>query len=138
MLNRRQPHDPGPLQQEIWRTNGLYQVMEALEHSTIWQRRQSRLDAGMAAGQFAAPTGLDREPHGQSQPPWIKRGIGAALAMHGAGLGYGIEDPAGGRLSLNEAGQIEVAFSYEEFGQGLIGDDGNYADRSVPLRSERY
>ncbi len=120
MLNRRQPHDPGPLQQEIWRTNGLYQVMEALEHSTIWQRRQSRLDAGMAAGQFAAPTGLDREPHGQSQPPWIKRGIGAALAMHGAGLGYGIEDPAGGRLSLNEAGQIEVAFSYEEFGQGLI------------------
>ncbi|MFD1888478.1 xanthine dehydrogenase subunit D [Paenibacillus wenxiniae] len=120
MLNRRQPHDPGPLQQEIWRTNGLYQVMEALEHSTIWQRRQSRLDAGMAAGTFIVDTDIDREGHGQSQPPWIKRGIGAALAMHGAGLGYGIEDPAGGRLSLNEAGQIEVAFSYEEFGQGLI------------------
>ncbi len=120
MLNRRQPHDPGPLQQEIWRTNGLYQVMEALEHSTIWQRRQARLDVGIEPGSFVAEMSSDKDRSVKSQPPWIKRGIGAALAMHGAGLGYGIEDPAGGRLSLNAAGQIEVAFSYEEFGQGLI------------------
>ncbi|WP_322922708.1 molybdopterin cofactor-binding domain-containing protein [Paenibacillus campi] len=119
MLNRRQPHDPGPLQQQIWRTNGLYQVMEALEQSDIWQRRQTMLKIGTEAAQgLAHISGADSAQ--PPQRPWIKRGIGAALAMHGAGLGYGIEDPAGGRLSLNECGQIEVAFSYEEFGQGLI------------------
>ncbi len=145
MLNRRQHHDPGPLQQEIWRTNGLYQVMEALEHSKLWQRRQLALfssgsiherdmmDHSMDKGTGYNPTAANESRmtggggypsshrnEQQAQPPWIKRGIGAALAMHGAGLGYGIDDPAGGRLSLNEAGQIEVAFSYEEFGQGLI------------------
>ena len=45
---------------------------------------------------------------------------GAAIAMHGAGLGYGIPDPAGGRLSLTLDGKIEAVFGYEEFGQGLI------------------
>lgn len=59
-------------------------------------------------------------PADPTLPPWIKRGVGAAIAMHGAGLGYGIPDPAGGRLSLNNEGKIEVAFSYEEFGQGLV------------------
>ncbi|WP_411349685.1 xanthine dehydrogenase subunit D [Paenibacillus sp. WLX2291] len=102
LLNRRHSTDPGPLQQQIWETNGLEQVMETLEHSKLWQRRSQI------------------QSHNEQQPPWIKRGIGAALAMHGAGLGYGIDDPAGGRLCLNAHGQIEVAFSYEEFGQGLI------------------
>ncbi|WP_458119250.1 xanthine dehydrogenase subunit D [Paenibacillus sp. Z6-24] len=115
MLNRRLPDDPGPLQQEIWRTNGLEQVMQALAQSSLWQRRT--VDAALPA---AVMTGYDPVTTASPVPPWIKRGIGSSLAMHGAGLGYGIDDPAGGRLSLNAQGQIEVAFSYEEFGQGLI------------------
>ncbi|WP_434750915.1 xanthine dehydrogenase subunit D [Paenibacillus amylolyticus] len=99
--NLRQKHDPGPLNQRILPTDGLSQVWEAIHRSELWQKHL----------------------HPQvelSLPPWIKRGVGAAIAMHGAGLGYGIPDPAGGRLSLNAEGKIEVAFSYEEFGQGLV------------------
>ncbi|WP_458122784.1 molybdopterin cofactor-binding domain-containing protein [Paenibacillus sp. Z3-2] len=99
--NMREKNDPGPLNQRILVTDGLSQVWEALDRSELWQKHQS-------------------PPADPSLPPWIKRGVGAAIAMHGAGLGYGIPDPAGGRLSLNNEGQIEVAFSYEEFGQGLV------------------
>lgn len=99
--NMREKNDPGPLNQRILVTDGLSQVWEALDRSELWQKHQS-------------------PPAHPALPPWIKRGIGAAIAMHGAGLGYGIPDPAGGRLSLNNEGKIEVAFSYEEFGQGLI------------------
>ncbi|XOJ01411.1 molybdopterin cofactor-binding domain-containing protein [Paenibacillus polymyxa] len=99
--NMREKNDPGPLNQRILVTDGLSQVWEALDRSELWQKHQS-------------------PPADPSLPPWIKRGVGAAIAMHGAGLGYGIPDPAGGRLSLNNEGKIEVAFSYEEFGQGLV------------------
>lgn len=99
--NMREKNDPGPLNQRILVTDGLSQVWEALDRSELWQKHQ-------------------HPPADPSLPPWIKRGVGAAIAMHGAGLGYGIPDPAGGRLSLNNDGKIEVAFSYEEFGQGLI------------------
>ncbi|SDC51417.1 xanthine dehydrogenase, molybdenum binding subunit apoprotein [Paenibacillus sp. CF095] len=99
--NMREKNDPGPLNQRILVTDGLSQVWEALDRSELWQKHQS-------------------PPADPTLPPWIKRGVGAAIAMHGAGLGYGIPDPAGGRLSLNNEGKIEVAFSYEEFGQGLI------------------
>lgn len=99
--NMREKNDPGPLNQRILVTDGLSQVWEALDRSELWQKHQ-------------------QPPTDPSLPPWIKRGVGAAIAMHGAGLGYGIPDPAGGRLSLNNEGKIEVAFSYEEFGQGLI------------------
>ncbi|WP_433744018.1 xanthine dehydrogenase subunit D [Paenibacillus amylolyticus] len=99
--NMREKNDPGPLNQRILVTDGLSQVWEALDRSELWQKHQ-------------------HPPADPSLPSWIKRGVGAAIAMHGAGLGYGIPDPAGGRLSLNNEGKIEVAFSYEEFGQGLI------------------
>ncbi|WP_413378956.1 xanthine dehydrogenase subunit D [Paenibacillus taichungensis] len=99
--NMREKSDPGPLNQRILVTDGLSQVWEAMDRSELWQKHQ-------------------HPPADLALPPWIKRGVGAAIAMHGAGLGYGIPDPAGGRLSLNAEGKIEVAFSYEEFGQGLI------------------
>ncbi|WP_145148262.1 xanthine dehydrogenase subunit D [Paenibacillus xylanexedens] len=99
--NMREKNDPGPLNQRILVTDGLSQVWEALDRSELWQKHQ-------------------HPPADPALPPWIKRGVGAAIAMHGAGLGYGIPDPAGGRLSLNNEGKIEVAFSYEEFGQGLV------------------
>lgn len=95
--NLRSNGDPGPLGQQILVTNGLQEVWEAVHHSDLWiQEERTEL------------------------PPWIRKGKGAAIAMHGAGLGYGIPDPAGGRLRLNEEGKIEAAFSYEEFGQGLV------------------
>lgn len=95
--NLRSNGDPGPLGQQILVTNGLQEVWEAVHHSDLWiQEERTEL------------------------PPWIHKGKGAAIAMHGAGLGYGIPDPAGGRLRLNEEGKIEAAFSYEEFGQGLV------------------
>ncbi|MDP4098726.1 xanthine dehydrogenase subunit D [Paenibacillus sp. P96] len=100
-LNLRASSDPGPLGQRILQTEGLAQVWEAVEKSELWQQRKQ---------------GLDRQEH----LPWVQKGIGAAIAMHGAGLGYGIPDPAGGRLSLTIEGKIEAAFSYEEFGQGLV------------------
>ncbi|MCM3783754.1 xanthine dehydrogenase subunit D [Neobacillus mesonae] len=95
--NLRNNGDPGPLGQQILVTNGLQEVWEAVHHSDLWKDEQKA-----------------------TLPPWVRKGVGAAIAMHGAGLGYGIPDPAGGRLRLNEAGKIEAAFSYEEFGQGLV------------------
>ncbi|MFB5758775.1 xanthine dehydrogenase subunit D [Paenibacillus medicaginis] len=99
-INLRASSDPGPLGQRILQTEGLAQVWEAVEKLELWQRKHS--------------------PELQDHPPWIKKGVGAAIAMHGAGLGYGIPDPAGGRLSLTAVGKIAAAFSYEEFGQGLV------------------
>lgn len=99
--NLRAKTDPGPLNQRILVTDGLAQVWEAMDRSELWQKRL-------------------RPQAAANLPPWIKRGVGAAIAMHGAGLGYGIPDPAGGRLSLNASGRIEAAFGYEEFGQGLV------------------
>ncbi|MFD2701384.1 xanthine dehydrogenase subunit D [Paenibacillus shunpengii] len=95
--NLRSNGDPGPLGQQILVTNGLQEVWEAVHHSDLWIHEERT-----------------------ELPPWIRKGKGAAIAMHGAGLGYGIPDPAGGRLRLNEEGKIEAAFSYEEFGQGLV------------------
>lgn len=123
MLNRRHQHDPGPLEQRILQTNGLEQVMQTLADSKLWQRKLQYATEKHHHSEIPATAEVmsgmsDQMP--PFQPPWIKRGIGAALAMHGAGLGYGIDDPAGGRLALNEQGKIEVSFSYEEFGQGLI------------------
>lgn len=43
-----------------------------------------------------------------------------AIAMHGGGLGFGRPDPSGARLSLTREGKIEIAFGFEEMGQGLL------------------
>lgn len=100
-LNLRQYGDPGPFGQPIAQTDGAMQVWEALENSPLMAERKR---------------GPARDPH----DPWSVTGIGAAIAMHGAGLGYGIPDPAGGKLRLAPDGRIEAVFGYEEFGQGLI------------------
>ncbi|GGF99783.1 xanthine dehydrogenase subunit D [Paenibacillus abyssi] len=99
-LNLRQIGDPGPLGQRIAQTDGAKQVWEVLAQSPLWMERSG--------------------PSGETHEPWIRTGIGAALAMHGAGLGFGIPDPGAGRLALAADGKIEAIFGYEEFGQGLI------------------
>jgi CO/xanthine dehydrogenase Mo-binding subunit len=100
-LNIRKSGDPGPLGQPIAPTDGADQVWSAIAESPLWREK---LEA-------ANPAGVE---------PWLKTGIGAALVMHGAGLGVGIPDVAGGRLELASDGKIEAVFGYEEFGQGLL------------------
>lgn len=51
---------------------------------------------------------------------WKRFGTGIAIAMHGGGLGFGRLDSAGGRISLNKDGKIEISFGFEECGQGLL------------------
>ena len=51
---------------------------------------------------------------------WKLSGSGIAIAMHGGGLGFGRLDSAGGRISLNQDGKIEISFGFEECGQGLL------------------
>ncbi|MDF2960824.1 MAG: xanthine dehydrogenase [Paenibacillus sp.] len=97
--NLRESADLGPFGQRIVPTDGARQVWESVAGSGLMNKR------------------LDE---GHSNPPWIRRGVGAAIAMHGSGLGFGLPDPAGGRLRLNGQGLIEASFGYEEFGQGLI------------------
>ncbi|WP_337101251.1 xanthine dehydrogenase subunit D [Paenibacillus sp. YIM B09110] len=99
-LNMRQLGDAGPFNQPIAQTDGAEQVWNVIAGSDLWKTK----DAVPAV----------------NAPPWIKTGVGAAFTMHGAGLGVGIPDPAGGRLQLAKDGKIEAVFGYEEFGQGLI------------------
>ncbi|WP_138751450.1 xanthine dehydrogenase subunit D [Paenibacillus sinopodophylli] len=103
-LNMRQSDDLGPFDQPIAMTEGAELVWSAIENSRLWQEQVRMKDR-------SAP---------KHSEPWIKTGIGAALTMHGAGLGVGIPDPAGGRLELAADGKIEAVFGYEEFGQGLL------------------
>ncbi|SDY18410.1 xanthine dehydrogenase D subunit [Evansella caseinilytica] len=100
-INVREPDDPGPLGQRIVPTDGPRQVWEGIQRSPLWKKRK-------------------RSDGTTGKVPWIKAGTGVALAMHGSGLGYGIPDPGGGSLRLNENGKIEAAFGHEEFGQGLL------------------
>ncbi|NTZ16775.1 xanthine dehydrogenase subunit D [Paenibacillus sp. JMULE4] len=100
-INLRKADDPGPMEQKIVATEGAGQVWASVEQSDVWRRRKANAK--------------------DDRVPWIRRGVGAAIAMHGSGLGFGLPDFGGGRLSLNPEGKIEAAFGYEEFGQGLLG-----------------
>lgn len=99
-VNLRERNDPGPLGQEIVPTDGALQVWEKAWQSPLLLKRGSGRSDG--------------------SPPWLKKGVGAAIVMHGGGLGFGIPDPAGGRLTLAADGRIEAAFGFEEFGQGIV------------------
>ncbi|SER93029.1 xanthine dehydrogenase subunit D [Salisediminibacterium halotolerans] len=99
--NLRSLNSPGPLGQVTAPNDGPELVWNAIQTSPLFGENSSL--------------------HHEDDPPWVMRGRGYALAMHGSGLGYGIPDPAGGTICLNQAGQIETAFGHEEFGQGLLG-----------------
>ncbi|MGO4271564.1 xanthine dehydrogenase subunit D, partial [Paenibacillus sp. TAF58] len=102
-LNLRAPGDPGPMGQQIVQTEGANQVWSKVKESPLWAKRGK----------------LEREGDGGDQAPWIRRGVGAAMVMHGAGLGLGIPDHSGGRIELTPEGKIQASFGFEEFGQGL-------------------
>ncbi|MRH44344.1 xanthine dehydrogenase subunit D [Aquibacillus halophilus] len=98
--NIRKVDDVGPLGHRIAPTNGASDVLEAISnHMKIKRNELNNLN-------------LDK---------FKVRGIGTAITMHGGGLGQGRLDPAGGRLSLNKDGKIEIAFGFEEAGQGILG-----------------
>lgn len=98
--NLRKTNDRGPMGQRVVPNNGPRQVWDAIKQSPLYKKKDAS----------------ELTP----DEPWILRGKGIALAMHGSGLGYGIPDPAGGELRLNDDGKIEVAFGHEECGQGLL------------------
>lgn len=100
-MNMRNPGDLGPLDQQIARTDGAIQVWEALAACPLWMEKMI-------------------QSHERALSPGVRVGIGASFVMHGAGLGAGIPDKAGGRLKLASDGKIEAVFGYEECGQGLI------------------
>lgn len=74
--NIRKPHDLGPLEHRIAPTDGAAQVLNAISKSPILTRTSRNCG-------------------------YLQRGTGAAITMHGGGLGFGRMDAAGGRLSLS-------------------------------------
>jgi nicotinate dehydrogenase large molybdopterin subunit len=96
-INLRKPTDCGPVGQEIAPTNGDALVLDEIAKSPLLKGEKEC-----------------------KQERWKKTGIGVAMTMHGGGLGYGRLDPAGGKIALNQDGKIEIAFGFEEIGQGLL------------------
>ncbi|MER1999174.1 MAG: xanthine dehydrogenase subunit D [Lysinibacillus sp.] len=94
--NLRKEHDVGPVGQQIAPTNGAALVLEAVSKLTTQPSKAS------------------------DGSPWIVKGSGISIAMHGGGLGFGRLDHAGGRLTLTTEGKIEISFGFEECGQGLV------------------
>jgi len=111
--NLRQAHDPGPVGQKIAPTDGAQQVLKQISQSKLLNSCRKQDHNGL-----------------------IKTGVGVAITMHGGGLGYGRLDPAGGRISLNEEGKIEIAFGFEEFGQGLLAVIEQIAIRAIGCSRE--
>lgn len=98
--NLRKARDVGPLGQRIAETNGASEVLEGI--SSVYEKKKEEAEKW------------------NQQNKWKRRGVGAAITMHGGGLGYGRLDPAAGRLSLTAAGKIQAAFGFEECGQGIL------------------
>lgn len=96
--NIRQKADLGPLGHRIVETNGMEDTLQSIKKHVENKIATTSLPANK----------------------WKVRGMGTALAMHGGGLGYGRLDPAGGRIRLNKEGKIEIAFGFEEAGQGIL------------------
>ncbi|MEI2403427.1 xanthine dehydrogenase subunit D [Niallia taxi] len=97
--NLRKTVDPGPVDQPIVPTAGARHVLEEILKSPILQEPSSLVDENR---------------------PFVLKGRGYSITMHGGGLGYGRSDPSGARLSLNEQGKLDISFGFEECGQGLL------------------
>lgn len=111
--NLRQGTDPGPVGQIIAPTNGDALVLDEIAQSPL--------------------LAIDKS---ENDNPWKKTGVGLALTMHGGGLGFGRLDPSGGKISLNHEGKIEIAFGFEEVGQGLLAVIENVTTEAIGCSSE--
>jgi xanthine dehydrogenase D subunit len=97
--NIRNSDSLGPRGQRVAKEDGAYRVWQSVAESALMQNRT-----------------IANKAH----DPWLRHGVGAAIAILGSNKSYGAPDPAGGRLRLNRAGKIEASFGSEEFGQGLL------------------
>ncbi|MBO9131036.1 xanthine dehydrogenase subunit D [Bacillus sp. 165] len=95
--NIRKADSLGPLGQRIAPTNGALEILEAISCTPRTTKTRK-----------------------ESLTKWKVTGSGTAISMLGVGLGFGILDPGGGRLSLSNDGKIEAAFGFEEIGQGVV------------------
>jgi len=91
--NLRQPGEPGSRGQPVRWTRSPSEVLQLASHSPLWRSR----------------TGDGR---------WLE-GTGMAMGAQGNGLGDGLPDAGGGRLSLSPEGRIRAEFGFVDFGQNL-------------------
>ncbi len=111
-INLRKTTDLGPVGQIIAPTDGASYVLEGIANLTKELKKP------------------------KEQPQWIRRGSGIAICMHGGGLGFGRLDTAGGRLSLDGEGKIEISFGFEECGQGLLSVIENLVTQELGCNKE--
>lgn len=97
--NFRAHSDCGPLGQTIAPTEGADEVLAFVE------RKRAEVQSRHTVTSASA---------------YHRRGIGIAVTMHGGGLGLRRPDHTGGRVRLTRHGKIELAFGFEECGQGVI------------------
>ena len=76
---------------------GVWECLDALERSDLYRQRDVRT---------------------QTAEPFAARGVGVACSLHGVGLGKGLPDFAGARLTLLPDGHFELDLAPQEIGQG--------------------
>lgn len=90
--------DDNPLGFRMSASVGAMKVLEAAEKTDLWLHREER-----KAG---------------ARYPWLKRGVGFAMALQGNGLGAGRPDYGAATIRLEEDGTFTVGVSCPEIGQG--------------------
>lgn len=91
--NLRAPGEPGSRGQSVRWTRPPVEVLAAAARSPLWQ---------------PAPAGRR----------WLS-GTGLAMGAQGNGLGGGLPDAGGGRVSLTGEGRIRIEFGFADYGQNL-------------------
>ncbi len=96
-INLREPGTPGVFGHTLSPSERLADVLDHAAASDLWGK-----------------------PRGPAADGRSSTGVGVALVMQPVGLGSLIPDDGGGRLTLKPDGTIEAAFSFDEFGQGVM------------------
>jgi len=94
-INLRSPGDAGSRNQTVRWTAPPADVLTAAVASPLWSRHDT--DTGR----------------------WLT-GTGMAMGAQGNGLGDGLPDSGGGRISLSPAGRICVEFGFSDYGQNIV------------------
>ena len=101
--NLRTPQDPGVEGQTQQQPCDPRLLLDAALQSPLWASASSTDDSR-----------------------WVT-GVGMAMGAQGNGLGNGLPDAGGARLTLTDDGRIELAFGFIEYGQGVIAAIRNLA-----------
>jgi CO/xanthine dehydrogenase Mo-binding subunit len=92
--NLRRPGEPGSRGQPVRWTRPPAELLHLAARSPLWR------------------------PSPGEDPRWLE-GTGLAMGGQGNGLGDGLPDAGGGRLSLSPEGRIRVEFGFVDYGQNL-------------------